>query len=132
MEKIKSEVVETLSGSFYRTTVDDIIIYENSITEFPAEMLHALMDYDEMVKPGVTTLLVNIWVEPARHIVGGEIVTTYDLWGRLQDVFDESDNYRSVLLARDIAATGALASILCSAFADATNVIEGRYRNDNS
>lgn len=129
MEKIKSEVVETLSGSFYRTTVDDIIIYENSITEFPAEMLLALNTYDEMIKPGVTTLLMDIWVEPARRIVGGEVVTTYDLCGALQDVFDETDNYRTVILARDIAATEAMASILRSAFVTGTKVIEGKYDN---
>lgn len=131
MEKIKSEVVETLSGSFYRTTVDDIIIYENSITEFPIEMLHALKEYDDMVKPGVTTLLTDIWVEPTLRIVDSKIVTTYDLWGVLQDLFAESDSCRSVILARDIAATEAMANSLRSAFIVGTKVIEGGYNNDN-
>lgn len=124
---IESERVETLLGPLYRTSIDDIIIYESSVIDFPVEMLHALRYYDT-ITPGTP---IFIWVEPVRHIVGEEIVTTYDLWGRLQDVFDGSDNYRSVILARNIAATEAMANILRSAFADATNVIEGRYRNDN-
>lgn len=118
---IKSERVETLTGQLYRTSVDDIIIYESSIIDFPVEMLHALRYYDT-ITPGTTTL---IWIEPVRHIVGDEIVTTYDLCGALQD----DSSCRSVILARDIAATEAMANILRSAFVMGTKVIEGKYDN---
>lgn len=122
MKEIKSERVDTLTGPLYRTSIDDIIIYESSVIEFPVEMLYALKYYDNTVKPGTTTL---IWVEPDRYIVGDEVVTTYDLCGALQD----DNNCRSVLLARNIAATEPMANILRSAFVMGTKVIEGKYDN---
>lgn len=123
--EIKSEVVDTLTGPLHRTTVDDVIIYESSIIEFPIGMLHALKYFDNSVKPGTTTL---IWVEPVRHIVGEEIVTTYDLCGAIQD----DSSCRSVILARNIAATEAMANILRAAFVTGTKVIEGQYHNEDS
>lgn len=119
--EIKSERVETLLGPLYRTSIDDIIIYESSVIDFPVEMLHALRYYDT-ITPGTPIL---IWIEPVRHIVGEEIVTTYDLWGKLQD----DSNCRSVLLARNIAATEPMANILRSAFVVGTEVIGGKYDN---
>lgn len=131
--EIKSEDISLLSGSLYRTTVGEVIIYEDSVTDFPIEMLFALRVYDNMVsKPGNTKQLMSAWTEPARRIVDNKVVTTYDLWGEFFDPTDVDTDYHDVILARDIVCTEQVARILCSAFKDGVNVIEGRYHNEDS